>query len=171
MADYRTMHRSALAGHRPVGGGDVLLTPLPEGHVLQLLGITDRSKVPTPPGASKIYDGGAGQWYVVGDEPLSRQALAKYFAALPKGAHGVDQSHGRVRIRVAGRKAELALAKGTGVDLTAFAFPVGYATTTLFGHIAAYVARTDTSTFELMVLRGFAESLWDDLVRMSLEFT
>lgn len=171
MAEYRFSHRAALADWSAVGGAEVSLAPLPEGHVIQLLGIAERAGVPATAAGSAIHDGGPGQWFLVGDAPLSHQAVGAYLAGLPKGAYGIDQSHGRVRIRVAGPRAETVLAKGTGVDLALAAFPPGTATTTLFGHIAAHVARTDPSTFELMVLRGFAESLWDELVRMSLEFT
>lgn len=171
MSEYCTTHRSALAGRSFVEGREISLIPLAAGHVIQLLGISDRAKVPMPSNVSTTYDAGAGQWYVVGDKLLSCRALEEYFACLPRGAYGVDQSHARVRIGVEGQKAELALAKGTGVDLMLGSFPVGHGTTTLFGHIAVYVARTGPFMFELMVLRSFAESLWDDLVRMSLEFT
>ncbi len=43
---------------------------------------------------------------------------------------------------------------------------VGGSTATLIGHIAAHVTRVDKDAFEIIVLRGFAESLWDDLARM-----
>ena len=33
-----------------------------------------------------------------------------------------------------------------------------------------HLTRVDGQVFEVIVLRGFAESLWDDLARMSLEF-
>jgi sarcosine oxidase subunit gamma len=65
---------------------------------------------------------------------------------------------------------ERVLAKGTAVDLTLSAFPIGKSTTTLIGHIAAHITRMSAEGFEIMVLRGFAESLWDDLARMSAEF-
>ena len=41
---------------------------------------------------------------------------------------------------------------------------------TLIGHIAVHLTRTGPDRFELMVLRGFAESLWHDLETMSAEF-
>jgi sarcosine oxidase subunit gamma len=56
------------------------------------------------------------------------------------------------------------------VDLDQSALPVGRSATTLIGHIAAHLTRIDAECFEIVVLRGFAASLWDDLSRMSLEF-
>ncbi len=44
--------------------------------------------------------------------------------ALEPQAMGVDQSQGRVRIRIEGKMVERVLAKGTAVDLSLPAFPV-----------------------------------------------
>ncbi|SEH97891.1 sarcosine oxidase, gamma subunit family, heterotetrameric form [Rhizobium tibeticum] len=52
------------------------------------------------------------------------------------------------------------------VDLALSECAVGRSTTTLIGHIAAHITRVDEDAFEIIVLRGFAESLWDDLARM-----
>jgi len=82
----------------------------------------------------------------------------------------VDQSHGRVRIALSGPMATRVLAKGTAADLSLTAFPIHHATTTLIGHIAAHLTRIAEDRFELIVLRGFAESQWEDLDRMSAEF-
>ena len=49
-------------------------------------------------------------------------------------------------------------------------FLLTLATTTLIGHIAAHITRTGPDRFELMPLRGFAESLWHDLETMAAEF-
>jgi sarcosine oxidase subunit gamma len=97
--------------------------------------------------------------------------MKSLFAALEPRATGVDQSHGRVRIRIEGKMASRALSKGNAVDLDPSAFPVGQSAVTLIGHIAAHMTRVAPEAFEIIVLRGFAESLWDDLARMSLEFS
>jgi sarcosine oxidase subunit gamma len=96
--------------------------------------------------------------------------ITALISTLEPKADCVDQSHGRVRIRVSGAKVEQMLAKGTAVDLAPIAFPLGHATTTLIGHVAAHITRTDSESFEIIVLRGFAESLWDDLETMGREF-
>ncbi len=82
----------------------------------------------------------------------------------------VDTSHGRVRMALSGATVERVLAKGTAVDLALSAFPVGQSATTLVGHISVQLTRTGEQSFELMVLRGFAGSLWDDLIGMAREF-
>ncbi|WP_342723782.1 sarcosine oxidase subunit gamma family protein [Bradyrhizobium sp. B097] len=109
-----------------------------------------------------------GQWFIVSETAIPQDALRGMLESLAPEAVGIDQSHGRVRIAISGPTVERTLAKGTGVDLALSTFPIGHATTTLFGHIAAHLTRIDETSFELIVLRGFAESLWDDLLRMSL---
>ncbi len=176
MSDYRITLRPALADRPPVIRNGVSIEALPEGTLLHLL---------DNPSAHATLDLGAeaatagltlrpaspGQWFAVGETALPRAAFAALEAALKTRADIVDQSHGRVRIVVRGKMAMNVLAKGTAVDLAIPAFPVGQSATTLIGHISAHVTRTGPETFELIVLRGFAESLWDDLVRMSLEFS
>jgi sarcosine oxidase subunit gamma len=66
--------------------------------------------------------------------------------------------------------ATTALSRGTAVDLDPTAFLVGHATMTLIGHISAHLTRLDADRFEITVLRGFAEALWDDLARMCAAF-
>ena len=42
---------------------------------------------------------------------------------------------------------------------------------TLIGHISVHMTRAAPDRFELMVLRGFAESLWEEIAHMGAEFT
>ena len=145
------------------GGRGVTLTALPEGHVVLLL---TRAGAPAPdlPG---LRPAGPGQWFVVGDSPLAAAELAA-LARLP-GVAVSDQSHGRVRIAVAGAQAAAAmLAKGTAVDLEAL--PVGASTATLIGPLGVHLTRTADRAFELVVLRSFAAALWHDLEVMAAEY-
>jgi len=160
MSDPTIDHRPALAG---AFGSGVILTPLPEGHVLLLLA---RASAPAPeePG---LRPAGPGQWYLVGDAVLAPEALAALAARLPDVAV-CDQSHGRVRIAAEGPKAAAMLAKGTAVDLETL--PVGASATTLVGPIGVHLTRTGDAAFELMVLRSFATALWHDLSRMAAEY-
>ncbi|EJZ19357.1 sarcosine oxidase subunit gamma family protein, partial [Rhizobium sp. Pop5] len=87
--------------------------------------------------------------------------------ALAGKAFIMDQSHGRVRIRVSGRYSRALLARGTAVDLDAAVFPQGRSVMTMVGHISVQIARTGDDSFELTVLRSFAESLWDELRHMA----
>ncbi len=150
-------HRPALSGQTGVGAR---ITALPEGGVVLLLG---RAGAPAPDLAG-LRPAGPGQWLLVSDAPVDIAALA---ARLPDVAV-CDQGHGRVRIAVEGPRAAAMLAKGTAVDLERMA--VGASAQTLVGPIGVHLTRTGEAAFELMVLRGFAESLWHDLGEMAAEY-
>ena len=169
--------RPALGARKPVIGSGVRIEALPEGHVIHVLAENRAEALASflaecAPGQvpAAVRAVSPGQWFIVGDKPLSQSEITALISTLEPRAKCVDQSHGRVRIRVTGPKVEQMLAKGTAVDLAPVAFPIGHATTTLVGHIAAHITRTDAEEFEIIVLRGFAESLWDDLEMMGREF-
>ncbi len=144
-------------------GGGVTMTALPEGHVLLLLARAGAA-APDLPG---LRAAGPGQWFLVGDTPLGPDAPGALAAKLPDVAIS-DQSHGRVRIAVAGPKAVAMLAKGTAVDLERM--PIGRSVTTLVGPLGAHLTRTGETDFELMVSRSFADALWHELEAMAAEF-
>ena len=97
------------------------LKALPEGHAVLLL---TRAGAQAPD-VSGLRPAGPGQWFMVGDAPLSAEEFAALVARLPDVAVS-DQSHGRVRIVVEGAKAAAMLAKGTAVDLEALAVGARY---------------------------------------------
>lgn len=171
MSEFELTHRPVLSSAAPVLATRIRLLPLPEGTVLQVFG--DEQHAPRLAEAAAraglaMRTNGPDQWYLVGDLPVSRASLSDLTNVLPEALSVVDQSHGRVRIAVEGEAVEDVLAKGTGVDLARF--EVGRSTTTLFGHVAAHMTRTAIDGFELMALRSFAESLWDDLRQMAAEY-
>ncbi|WP_426239658.1 sarcosine oxidase subunit gamma family protein [Pararhizobium sp. DWP1-1-3] len=182
MADFALLHRPALADAKsgsfgaPSTNGRIMLTALPEGHVLHVL--SSRGSGDLTDLIPQIGDGtshamrpyGPGQWFVIGDAPLSAAEIFAKTPLLDGKASISDQGHGRVRIGISGMSVEAVLAKGTAVDLALPNFPVGHSAMTLIGHISALISRTGPESFELLVLRGFAESLWDELIQMSLEF-
>jgi sarcosine oxidase subunit gamma len=176
MSKYRPQIRSALADRQPITGAGISLVAVPEGSLLHILGMPDG--IDLAPVLSELSDAvpfsarrvAPGQWFLIGNEPLPHDALAAISLKLEGKADVIDQSHGRIRIRVGGRMVERVLSKGTGVDLHDRVFPVGHSATCLVGHIASHLTRVDVDAFELIVLRGFAESLWDDLARMSSEY-
>ncbi|MFB6452928.1 sarcosine oxidase subunit gamma family protein [Bradyrhizobium tunisiense] len=176
MSAFAIEHRAALSGKIPLIWTGVALRALPEGHVLHVLSANAHDdlsgKIRAAFGAETLAVRvvSPGQWFVVGDEPMSAAAHANVVQKLKPHADVIDQSQGRVRIAIAGAKAASVLAKGTAVDLALNAFPVGHATTTLIGHIATHITRISEDGFELMVLRGFAESLWDELAELSAEY-
>ncbi|MER9001838.1 sarcosine oxidase subunit gamma [Mesorhizobium australicum] len=169
-------HRSALGSKTPILSTDVRLTALPEGLILQAITTSGSGNVAGVIVAALECDALAvrsmspGQYFIVSDELGSPADLVDLLHKLKPYADVVDQSHGRVRLAISGAKAALVLAKGTAVDLALNVFPVGHATTTLIGRITVGITRTAELEFELMVLRGFAESLWDELADLSCEY-
>lgn len=176
MPEFNIFSRAALDSRKPISSRRISLRALPEGHVIQVLAKPDQADGPARYSALSdgtncaVRAGGPGQWFIVGDRPKSPAELKVLFESLQPDAFGIDQSAGRVRLFVEGEMVERMLCKETAVDLFIAAFPVGHSASTLIGHVAAHVTRTAEQTFEIMVLRGFAESLWDDLARMSAEF-
>lgn len=176
MPDHPTLHRAALGAKAPFAGKGVVLTALPEGHVVHVLarpGGPDLAaflRTLADDGTHTVRVAAPGQWFIVGDRPMPHAETTDFLKRLEPQATGVDQSHGRVRIRAEGPMVEPMLAKGTAVDLALSAFAVGHCATTLIGHVSAHLTRVGETAFEIMVLRGFAESLWDDLTHMSAEF-
>lgn len=172
MSKYRVTLRPALEGKQPIQRNGISLEARPEGTLLHLLARASARELAGFPGHAtglSLRPVSPGQWFAVGDTALPHGDLKALAASLKPEADIVDQSHGRIRILVRGPMATRVLAKGTAVDLAVL--PVGQSTTTLFGHIAAHMTRLEEDAFELIVLRGFAESLWDELVQMSLEFS
>lgn len=176
MSEVRIRPRPAIRGFTRLAGRTIALEALPEGHVIQVLGRPGDALDPARLAAlsdgapQAVRAAGPGQWFIVGDGVKTHAEMAALVAALQPDAFGIDQSAGRVRLRACGPMVERMLAKGTAVDLAADRFPLGHATTTLVGHIAVHLTRVGDDAFELMVLRSFAQSLWDDLARMSAEF-
>ncbi|WP_085035742.1 sarcosine oxidase subunit gamma family protein [Ensifer aridi] len=177
MSEFRPTLRPVLGSKQEVSSAALKLSPLPEGTIIHVLARPEEQDlVPFLGSLAKttayaVRPVSPGQWFIVREEPMSHQEMKSLFAALGSRATGVDQSHGRVRIRIEGKMASRALSKGTALELDPSAFPAGQSAVTLIGHIAAHITRVDTDAFEIIVLRGFAESLWDDLARMCLEFS
>lgn len=167
-------HRPVLAGmvYNGISEAGIRLEALPEGHLLHVLSAMEPSAlaaelVKAGFAKSSIRKAGFRQWFVAGDEPLVPASLAALAAALVGKAYVMDQSHGRVRIGVSGRSSRVLLSKGTAVDLDPAVFPEGSSVMTMVGHLSVQVVRTGDESFELTVLRSFAESLWDELTHMA----
>lgn len=167
-------HKPVLAGtaYNGISGAGVRLEALPEGHLLHVLGAIEPTALAAEllkAGFAKtsIRQAGFRQWFVAGDEPLVPcQPRCSRGSATGK-AFVMDQSHGRVRIGVSGRSSRALLSRGTAVDLDPSVFPDGHSAMTMVGHLSVQIVRTGNDSFELTVLRSFAESLWDDLTHMA----
>lgn len=175
-SEFDLTPRPALAGKQPLIRNGISFEPLLGGQVLHVLAkSTDGDLAGFLRGAAgggpfAVRAVSPGQCFIAGDETLSHADMQALAGKLKPRADIVDQSDGRVRIMLDGPKAALVLAKGTAVDLAPQAFPIGQAAMTLIGHIGAHITRTDDDRFEIIVLRSFAESLWDELDHMSREF-
>ncbi|MBB3659349.1 sarcosine oxidase subunit gamma [Rhizobium sp. BK650] len=165
-------YRPALARKAIQAGPGIRLEPLPEGHLLHIIGSVDAQRLAgylSAAGltASAVRPAGYQQWYIVGDEDLSPTHVAALAERLKGTAFVSDQSHGRVRIGFSGAQAADLLSRGTAVDLDPTTFPVGRSAVTLFGHVSVQLTRTHTDRFELTVLRSYAEDLYDALEELA----
>jgi methylglutamate dehydrogenase subunit D len=113
---------------------------------------------------------GFEQFYVRRDDCVEGELYRSLRQELGALASVIDQSHGRVIIRIAGSKARAVLAKGTPVDLHPDEFPIGKCAVTQMAHVGVHLVRNGADSFELSVFRGFAESFWEWLTIQSVEF-
>lgn len=118
----------------------------------------------------KVMWAGADQYYVRSDSTVEGALCLDLKKKLAGLASVIDQSHGRVTIRIAGEKARAVLAKGTPVDLHPDEFPLGQSAVTQMAHVGIHLTRVGEDAYELSVFRGFAESFWEWLTEMALEF-
>ncbi|WP_411034495.1 sarcosine oxidase subunit gamma family protein [Shinella sp. BYT-45] len=174
MLDLRPL--PALANRKPFASPRIGLSALPEGTVLHVIA---GPKAPDQTASLERLAAETGlalralppgQWLLVGDRPTPHAQVRRLLAALEPHATGIDQSHGRVRMRLDGPMASTVLSKGTAVDLHLSAFPKNHTVATLIGHVSAHLTRHDTDVFEIAALRSLAGSLWDDLAGMCAEF-
>lgn len=168
MPDTMLIARPALAtaatGHFGAPGCGVTLAALPEDRLWHALARPGTDPAPLA-GYGALRAIGPGQWLIAGP---GEGSLAGAQAALAPTFALSDQTHGRVRVSLSGPRAADLLAKGTAVNLALL--PEGGAAQTLFGHIGITLARTGPEAFELAVLRGFALSLWDELILLGREY-
>lgn len=112
---------------------------------------------------------GPARWLLIGAAPAEAvlDAIAERCGGL---VSALDQSSGRVVVRLCGKPAAEALAKGTAMDLHDAAFPVGGSAPTLLGHINVQLSRRGSELYEIVVMRSYAESLVEGLEDMCREF-
>lgn len=113
---------------------------------------------------------GPGEWLVVSQSETPDSLQRNLSLLLAEIAYIFDQSDGRVVLRLSGPNVRRLLAKGVATDLHPSAFAVGTASNLLCGHVSVNLAHTGDNEFELIVMRSFAGSLFDDLRLMGREF-
>jgi len=180
MRDYPLENRSVFPPHVAAGAGaSINLAPVTGGFVIHLLGDAKSDEAALSKAIKKIApDLGTdlrklapNQWFWVGDSDVSSDRLTEIQAGLPSQFALADQTHGRVRMRLSGASSRTVLAKGTMVDLSIDQYAIGQSAMTQIGHIGAMITRIEDDSFELIVLRSFAVSLWDELHHMTAEFS
>ena len=83
----------------------------------------------------------------------------------------VDQTGGKAVLRVSGRHARAALAKGCRVDLNARVFKPGSAAVTPIAHVNVVLAQADDApSFDLVLPSSFAGSFTEWLLKSAGEF-
>lgn len=103
---------------------------------------------------------------------VSQTAAAETIAGLLSsiaGASFIDQSDGKVLLAISGPSVRKILAKCVAADLHADVFEEGRSANMLCCRVAANVARTGANTFEIIVPRSFAGSVFDELMEMGRE--
>jgi heterotetrameric sarcosine oxidase gamma subunit len=113
---------------------------------------------------------GPGEWLVVSQSETPDGLLRSLSLVLADTAYALDQSDGRIVLRLSGPNVRRILAKGVAIDLHPSVFAIGAASNLLCGHVSVNLARTGENEFELIVTRSLAESLFDDLRLMGREF-
>lgn len=106
---------------------------------------------------------GPGEWLVLSEVHAPETLAAELSVRLGDVAFVVDQSHGRVAMTLSGPDAARILANGVAADLHVDAFPVGRSANVLCNHLSVNLARSGEHSFDLVVMRSFAEALVDDL--------
>ncbi|MGE8104981.1 sarcosine oxidase subunit gamma [Allorhizobium sp. NPDC080224] len=113
---------------------------------------------------------GPSEWLVI-SETVAADTIARQLADLGSSRCSfVDQSDGRVVLRIHGPKVRAILAKCTALDLHPDLFEIGQSTNCQICHVAANIARTGQDSFEIIVMRSFAGFLFDELREMGREF-
>lgn len=115
-----------------------------------------------------VRDCAPGEWLVV--STASGAAVVENLLGEIAGGSAVDQSDGRVLLQISGPNVCKILAKCVAVDLHADAFAIGASANMLCCHVAANLARTSAETFEIIVPRSFAGSVFEEMIEMGREF-
>jgi heterotetrameric sarcosine oxidase gamma subunit len=114
---------------------------------------------------------GPGYWLAIANGLAGHALEVRLRGEFAEFASVSDQSDNRVVIRIGGRHAREALAKGVMIDLHPRAFAPGDAAVTSVAHVGAHFWQLDAvPTYEFAVPRSLAVSFWHWLIASSAEF-
>jgi sarcosine oxidase subunit gamma len=113
---------------------------------------------------------GPAEWVLV-SETATADSVSRDLAALRAGqASFVDQSDGRVLLRLSGPNVRKILAKCVAVDLHADVFAEGQSANMLCCHVGCNLGRTGPDSFEILVPRSYIGTVFSELLEMGREF-
>lgn len=114
---------------------------------------------------------GPNQWLAIAERAGDRDLERELKSSLAGLASVVDQSDGRVVVRISGPRARDVLAKGVPIDLHPRTFRPGDVAITHASHIGIILwMLDDTPTYEAALFRSYAESFAHWLDVSSAEF-
>jgi len=129
------------------------------------------------PGGSAVQGAYSAVWlqpggWLIQAPAIEGAALVQRLATALDGiAAVVDQSHGRLVLRLSGRQACAVLAKICRLDLHPRSFATGASATTLVGHVACTMRLVDeTPAFDLIVGASYATWLLEELIEAADAF-
>lgn len=112
---------------------------------------------------------GPGLWTIARDDGQAFPTVNE--ASFRKVASVVDQSDGRISLRLGGPALRDALAKGIAVDLDPHVFRVGSVALTQLSHLPVQLWHvTEGNVFDLIVPRAAAGDIWHWLESAAAEF-
>ncbi len=178
MSDYRSLPLRNLAKQGRFGSASispgVTLSIVHPVSLVQILARKGAAKSVAETLASlksvRVMQAGPQQYYVQASGKLEGWLAADLKKRLGSKASVVDQSHGRVVIRIDGPKSRAVLAKGTPVDLHPEQFTLDQSAQTQMAHVGVHITRIGKNAFLVSVFRGFSESLWEWLESAAAEF-
>jgi len=126
----------------------------------------------TAPGPGRVVSTSNGsilrieplKWWVIGAPAFELSSAL----SINEGAV-LDLSHSRAYLSISGPQAALLLNRHLPLDLREASFPVGTVATTAFHHTGVTIWRSDQG-YELLMIRGFALSLWQILIESGAQF-
>jgi heterotetrameric sarcosine oxidase gamma subunit len=114
---------------------------------------------------------GPDQWLAVAEREQNRDLERELKSKLAGIASVVDQSDGRVVVRISGPRAREVLAKGVPIDLHPRVFKPGSVAITHASHIGVILWQTDDApTYEAALFRSYADSFAHWLFESAAEF-
>ena len=136
------------------------------------LGLPERPSTTQTDGEIVVYCLRPRDWLILSPDGDGRRGGTAVEARrrLAGLAAAVDQSHGRVVLRLAGEGSRAVLQGGVAVDLDPAVFPAGAMAQTAINGIAVLIHAIDTDSFDLQVARSFAPDLAAWLGHMGVTF-